>query len=235
METWAPTLVSLEREKRTAMRLPHAPLLAALFIGISWSCSTPGETVAAAGAAGLLGARTPGADLEQVYYLGVFDPREQLPPTIYRVTVRGQASILSTTKFASGWVPAEMVDTLSSRLSFDKDSNKLTIDRGEGENEGVELDAGRRLVLFGPEGFREAPSEHRLAIVMGSSPEAFFDAIDKTLGAAMAVQAAATPTEVEATNELLTALLEVQGQLKGAQGLEKELETAAKLQEGAGQ
>ena len=37
-------------------------------------------------------------------------------------------------------------------------------------------------MLFGPEGFREAPEDHRLVIVMGSNPERFFQAIDESLG-----------------------------------------------------
>jgi hypothetical protein len=38
------------------------------------------------------------------------------------------------------------------------------------------------MIQFGPEGFREVPSEHRLVIVMGANPSAFFQAVDKTLG-----------------------------------------------------
>lgn len=45
-----------------------------------------------------------------------------------------------------------------------------------------ELTGNRRLVLFGPEGFREAPKDHRLVIVMGMSPEDYFQAIDQALG-----------------------------------------------------
>ena len=37
-------------------------------------------------------------------------------------------------------------------------------------------------MMFGPEGFREAPKDHRLVIVMGSNPEDFFKAIDTSLG-----------------------------------------------------
>jgi hypothetical protein len=44
------------------------------------------------------------------------------------------------------------------------------------------IKTGRRLIQFGPEGFREAPANHRLVIVMGSSPDKFFEAIDETLG-----------------------------------------------------
>jgi hypothetical protein len=36
--------------------------------------------------------------------------------------------------------------------------------------------------MFGPEGFREAPRDHRLVIVMGSSPQKFFSAVDSALG-----------------------------------------------------
>ncbi len=38
------------------------------------------------------------------------------------------------------------------------------------------------MILFGPEGFREAPVDHRLVVVMGSSPEKFFSMVDQTLG-----------------------------------------------------
>jgi hypothetical protein len=41
---------------------------------------------------------------------------------------------------------------------------------------------GRRLIMFGPEGFREAPKNHRLVVVMGSNPDKFFSAVDEALG-----------------------------------------------------
>ena len=37
-------------------------------------------------------------------------------------------------------------------------------------------------MMFGPEGFREAPANHRLVVVMGADPSAFFEAVDQTLG-----------------------------------------------------
>ncbi|HQR16172.1 MAG TPA: hypothetical protein PKW52_13355 [Nitrospira sp.] len=40
-----------------------------------------------------VGAVIPGHDIEQVYYLGSFDPQEQIPPALYRVRVRGQARV----------------------------------------------------------------------------------------------------------------------------------------------
>src|SRR5207245_550280 len=48
---------------------------------------------------------TPTHELEQIYYLGVFDPDEQLPRSVYRLRVHGQSSPLNATRFASGWVP----------------------------------------------------------------------------------------------------------------------------------
>ncbi|MDF1801175.1 MAG: hypothetical protein P1V81_18565 [Planctomycetota bacterium] len=133
-----------------------------------------------------------GSDLEQTYYLGVFDPQEQLPPTLYRVRVRGQGSALSNVKYRSGWVPAVLVDSLQSQLKIDWESGAVDVDQ-EGDIEGLTAkDAAsvdglfasdRRLMLFGPEGFRQAPTSHRLAIVMGGNPEALFEAVNETLGA----------------------------------------------------
>ncbi len=37
-------------------------------------------------------------------------------------------------------------------------------------------------MLFGPHGFREAPENHRLVLVMGSSPEEYFRALDTAIG-----------------------------------------------------
>ena len=61
-------------------------------------------------------AASPSNEIEQVYYIGIFDPQEQLPPQVYRIRVRGQASAFSRTRFASGWVRAEIADSLSDYL-----------------------------------------------------------------------------------------------------------------------
>lgn len=124
---------------------------------------------------------TPSSNLEQVYYLGVFDPQEQLPPTIYRVRVRGQGSALNATRYASGWVRAELIDSLSTVAKFKNGDVDSGVEVTAAEPESKAL-SGRRLVLFGPEGFREAPKDHRLVVVMGSSPEKFFAAVDQALG-----------------------------------------------------
>lgn len=150
-------------------------------------CSTVAarNTVAVVGGT-VVGAHTPTSSISQVYYLGVFDPQDQLPPTIYRVRVNGQASALNSANFASGWVRAELVDSLSGKV-------ELPSDKAGGGNRPVEVEreqrllTGRRLVMFGPEGFREAPKDHRLVVVMGSSPEAFFSAVDQALGVVASV------------------------------------------------
>lgn len=147
-------------------------------------CNTTGAIVGGVIGGTLLGAQSPGQELEQVYYLGVFDPQEQVQPQVYRVTVRGQASAISNMKFGSGWVPSSVIDSLETRVSFAAGSDRPTVETGEARDKGKDpsgFKTGRRLMLFGPEGFREAPKDHRLVIVMGASPEKFFAAIDSSL------------------------------------------------------
>lgn len=143
---------------------------------------------------GIVAATTPSNDLRQIYYLGVIDPAGQLPPTLYRVVVKGQAGTGSSMRFASGWVPAYLIDSLNTRLIFDKNEKrpKVVFDRpgdcGDGARSSEPdcllkevFGSGRRSVQFGPDGFDVAPEDHRLAIVMGSDADAFFQAIDESL------------------------------------------------------
>lgn len=158
-------------------------LLATFACAVLSSCGSAEKSLYAIAGGVLTGAATPGAEIEQIYYLGVFDPIEQLPETIYRVRVRGQASILSTTRFASGWVPAPLIDSLSSNVRFTSaNGTDVTISRPDSDLQS-RLPVGRRMVLFGPEGFREAPTDHRLVIVMGSDPDEFFEGMDQAIGA----------------------------------------------------
>lgn len=155
-----------------------------------------------------VGAHAPAQEIQQVYYLGVFDPQEQVDPTVYRVTVHGQASVISRMKFGSGWVPANVVDALNTSIGFDKKSDRPVIRTAEGKDpEGIQT--GRRLVLFGPEGFREAPADHRLVIVMGSDPEAYFRAVDEVLGVVAGAQ------QEQRNSTLRTALFEALLQIEG--------------------
>lgn len=162
-------------------------------IRIAAAAVLAGCSSAAANYAGGLGTtislgHTPTTSIGQTYYLGVFDPREQLPPTIYRIRVQGQASALSTTTFASGWLRADLVDSLSGQIGMDKGN---LVAPGEPTTRVVpEEDKGalnRRLVMFGPEGFREAPRNHRLVVVMGANPQSFFSSVDRALGVVASV------------------------------------------------
>jgi hypothetical protein len=137
-----------------------------------------GVTVAATA----VGSFAPDREIEQTYYLGVFDPQDQIPPALYRIRVHGQASFLSTVHFASGWVPAQVVDSLGGPIVSDPDNFNNPLSISGPTNYVSNLKTGRRLVMFGPEGFREAPRDHRLVVVMGSNPQKYFEAIDKALG-----------------------------------------------------
>ncbi len=121
---------------------------------------------------------TPYDEIQQTYYLGVFDPEEQIQPSFYRFRLSGQSGFLSRVRFASGWVESGFVDSLGSQIAFDKENGRLKF---VGNSDETRFDPGRRMVLFGPEGFREAPRDHRLVIVMGQDPNAFFDAVGGTL------------------------------------------------------
>lgn len=173
------------------MRVRGISRLAALVVlAASAAACDPMTRMIVGGSVGatLIGARSPSHEIEQIYYLGVFDPREQLPEAIYRVTVKGQASFMSLTKFASGWVPAGVIDSLGGKVSMSMQGDSGVSIAGADPQYISQLQTGRRLVLFGPEGFREAPRDHRLVIVMGTSPENFFNAIDTALGEFSQVQ-----------------------------------------------
>lgn len=177
------------------IHLRACALYAAVMLG-GCGYMTSGEKIATGALIGgtFIGSQLPSSDIEQVYYLGVFDPQDQLPPTLYRVRVRGQASALSSTKFASGWVRADLIDSLST-ISFQKQGSNFEITKAD--DRAKALSTGRRLMMFGPEGFREAPKDHRLVIVMGSDPEKFFSAIDEALGAVAAATQGAGGGQLE--------------------------------------
>jgi len=157
-----------------------ASLCVVLTIFVS-GCAHPAQTAALVAGVTAFGGQAPTHELQQTYYLGIFDPQEQLPPAFYRVVVHGQSSLLSLMRFASGWVPADTVDSLGSRVEMDIETGKITVQKEKDDKLAAALNAGRRQVLFGPEGFRESPRNHRLVIVMGSSAEKYFDQISGTL------------------------------------------------------
>lgn len=170
----------------------------------------------------LVAGRSPTNEIEQVYYLGIFDPQGQLQPSIYRVRVHGQASILSTTRFASGWVPADLIDSLGTGPKFNE-TDVLEIKESE---KLAKLRTGRRLMTFGPEGFRESPADHRLVIVMGSDPSAFFEAIDSALGQISKTKADQDTSRLK--SQLFQAMAQMRTQRQALERLEDRLPKDAK-------
>lgn len=203
-----------------AKRLPLPALIAAL-IATAACEPTPEAIIGGTVGATVVGAHSPSHEIEQIYYLGVFDPQEQIPPMVYRVRVHGQASFISATHFASGWVPAQIIDSLGSSIKFDK-SGQLNVSSGAADTLSS-IRTGRRLVVFGPEGFREAPRDHRLVIVMGSTPEDFFNAINESLGTVSSVIEEQRATAL--TRELFEALTQVKNERDRLTGLERDFDT----------
>lgn len=183
--------------------LKHIPLFASwmmlLAVTTTGCNSLPQNIAVGAAITTAVGAVIPGHDIEQVYYLGSFDPQEQVPPALYRVRVRGQASIISWMRFGSGWVPAELIDSLGSSVEINKADGKIKFTKADSDQL-AKLKIGRRLMQFGPEGFREVPKNHRLVLVMGSDPEDFFAAMDEALGAV-------SQAKVDQDNNALSRLL----------------------------
>lgn len=183
-----------------SLRLNVGWLLLSITVFLNTGCSTLPESIALASVVTTaVGSVIPGHDLEQVYYLGSFDPQGQVPPALYRVRVRGQASIISWMRFGSGWVPAEFIDSLGSSIEFNKSTGKIEFSKVN-QDQLSTLGIGRRLMQFGPEGFREVPKNHRLVILMGSSPEKFFEAMDQAF---TVVTEATVSQQNTALNQLL--------------------------------
>jgi hypothetical protein len=167
---------------------------ASFFLAIQVGCANltiPQRNQVAGAVLTSIGATTPTSEIEQIYYLGVFDPQEQLPPMLYRVRVRGQSGFLSFTNFASGWVPAQVIDSLAGSVLLGNDKDKpgqVSLAEPKPAEQAGLTALSKRLFMFGPEGFRESPQNHRLVIVMGSDPGAFFGAVDEALGTVASAQ-----------------------------------------------
>lgn len=189
-------------------------LAAALLPGCGGMSVMHRNQVGLAATAGVL-ALTPNADLEQTYYLGSFDPQGQVPPAVYRIRVRGQSSILNATRFASSWVPAEVVDALTGSISMDMKDGTVTAQRDPSFNG---LSVGRGMLMFGPEGIREAPRNHRLVVIMGSNPEAVEQAFSSALQTVARVKSGQSSAALDrGVIELLARLGGEKDRLRGIQ------------------
>jgi hypothetical protein len=198
------------------------------------ACHTPEKTaVLTAAGATLAGAYSPSQEIEQTYYVGVFDPTEQLPQAVYRLTVHGQASLLSSVHFASGWVPAPLIDGLGARIGFGDNGNvSITAAQGQGDaaRSGAGIGAGRRLMMFGPEGFREAPKDQRLVIVFSASPEKFFESVGDSMQAIVKVEQ--EKRDSSATQRILQELVRLQDEQRQLLELRQRLDGASAGEKG---
>ena len=201
-------------------------VLALALASLVSGCSMLEGLLAGAGVSTVVGARSPSHEIEQVYYLGVFDPDDQVPPSLYRLTVRGQASFISAVQFASGWVPAHLVDSLETRIQFKEKSTELEFTTGDPSRQ-AKLTPGRRLMLFGPEGFREAPANHRLVIVMGSNADTYFESIEKVLGAVAAAKREQALSPEERQGDVIKRLLKLSEEQGQIQRLKADFDAAA--------
>ena len=109
--------------------------------------------------------------IHTTHYLGVFDPQQQVPEELYKVTIDGNASAVSDVKYASGWVPAAQADLLVTQLQRD-DQDNITITGDASKTVSVAL--RRRFFEIGPSGVSTQPEDGRFVIVMGANPDYFF-------------------------------------------------------------
>jgi len=137
-----------------------------------------------------------------------------------------KASFISAVQFASGWVPAQLVDSLETRIQFKEKGTELEFTTGDASRQ-AKLTPGRRLMLFGPEGFREAPANHRLVIVMGSNADSYFESIEKVLGAVAAAKREQALTPEERQGDVIKRLLELSEEQGRIQRLKADFDAAA--------
>lgn len=202
----------------TATRVLWRSLTIASLVGLA-GCSETGKIAAGISVGSYLLGLSPSNQIEQIYYLGVFDPMEQVPPAVYRIRVHGQASAISRKKYASGWVPAHVIDSLGTHLGF---ADSEVVEKTQNSDILSQFTTGRRLMMFGPDGFREAPKGHRLVIVMGTDPSAFFTGIDESLG--MLTKAHADQVDAELQERLITVLTAADNEQDRLTQLEKDIE-----------
>ena len=168
-----------------------------------------------------LGSQAPSHEIEQIYYVGAFDPLAQLEPQMYRIRVHGQASLISSTNFASGWIRADLIDSLGTTIGFDKASGRAVVKKSNNDDDLARIGDGRKLFQFGPEGTRKVPEDHRLAIVMGASPESFFSAVESVLGTV--AETISGQADSRLTRDLFDALVKVEAESRNLSEVQKDI------------
>jgi len=190
--------------------------------GLSISACSNLEQNIALGAIGatILGAQAPSHEIEQIYYVGSFDPLGQYEPQMYRIRVHGQASFISQVNFASGWIRAELIDTLGTTLKFEESAGGVSVKNVQ-DTELMKIGGNRKLFQFGPEGTRKVPENHRLVIVMGSNPEGFFQAVDNALGSVAGEIASRQSAKL--TRDIFEALVRVESESQRLSEIQKDV------------
>lgn len=190
-----------------------------LALGLA-GCNTLEKFTAGALVATAVGAQSPSHEVRQIFYVGSFDPQGQVPPELYRIRVHGQASFISNVSFASGWVKAELIDSLGTTVSQDENTGAFQI-KGDNADTSPGIKIGRRLMQFGPEGFREAPAGHRLVIVMGTDPGEYFNAMNQALG--LVRRHVNNRNAGALTNDLLSEIIRVEAERRRLEELQQQL------------
>jgi len=110
-------------------------------------------------------------NVKTTHYLGVFDPQEQVPAELYRITIEGNAGVFSKVNYATGWVPANAADLLSVDVRPSQDG-KIEITGDQSKT--VTVGARRQFFEIGPTGVATQPEDGRFVVVMSSNPDYFF-------------------------------------------------------------
>jgi len=105
------------------------------------------------------------------HYLASFDPEDQVPPELYKIQIRGDASAFSNVKYGSGWVPASQADLLEVDVR-QNDQGRVEITGNSAK--GVSVTARRRFFEIGPAGVSTQPQDGRFVVVMSANPDYFF-------------------------------------------------------------
>ncbi len=238
----ARTAVAGQGARVRKIRFGRPAVLAGIAALALSACNQTDKITAGVGVGALVLAQAPTQEIDQTHYVGIFDPADQIPPMVYRIRVRGQSSMLSFAKVQAGWVPAPVADSLSTNFSLFARATEGQAAPSPGLTTTEAKDIGRsdisksirrRLLMFGPEGFREAPSEHRFVVVAGGSPDEFFKAVDTALGDVAAARDGAGTRALR--GDLLTVLADLATVRRTAEPARAELAADAKADEAKGQ
>ena len=115
-----------------------------------------------------------GSFVQTTHYIGVFDPHEQVPQELYRVTITGESDLLSSVKYGSGWVAASAADLLAMDTDGGVNAAATKDSLPAQSAPPPHLEARRRFFEIGPLGVSTEPQDGRFVVIMSSDPNQFF-------------------------------------------------------------